>query len=412
MNALSVQCRLSRFGSFSGALSGGGAISALILALGGCASESLVPPGSTETGSDSGMQGSASGGSGTLTQTPGGPVQGSGGSLGSPGLPGGPTTPADGSGGTPAVVDDTTPGGSNPVDVICTGDWSGQEPTQPGMLVDHGSPSALPDNGGDQFRLEGPVWAAGRLYLSQFRKWGDLPPGRILEFDGTSFTEAFAGAGTNGLAVNAQGQLVAASHRIQGLEIYDLAGGSSTPTAIATTGGPTQFNSPNDLTLRGDGNIYFTDPTWQCGNCTGAGSTDAYRVAPDGQVTAIGAPHGQPNGIALSPSGDTLYVAGDNAGVYSYTVDTAGAVSGGSEFAAVTGVDGLAVDCAGNIYLSVHSTGDVKAFSPSGTELITISVGSAITNLAFGGSDAKTLYITRDDGKLQSAAMNVPGLPY
>ena len=269
-----------------------------------------------------------------------------------------------------------------------------------------GTPDALDVNGGDQFRLEGPVWANGALYLSQFRKWGALPPSQILKLEGTSFTPHILDSGTNGLAVDGDGLLVAASHKAQQVVRF---GADNMPTNISMG----SFNSPNDLTLRADGNIYFTDPKWQCDTTCPAVAVNAYRVpAGGGAAEAINPPHTNPNGIALSPDGNTLYISGDSQGIKSYPVDADGKVGTQADFAPITGVDGMTVDCAGNLYAAINGQSRIDVYKPDGMLHGSIAVGSAPTNVAFGGAARTTLYITMDDGSLKSVELDIPGYPY
>lgn len=275
-------------------------------------------------------------------------------------------------------------------------------------------------NNGNSF-LEGPVWIDGALYVSQLRDYGPLNPARILRLDGTSLTEFIADSGTNGLAVRGDGKIVAASQKEQGLVVFDPAAPTTAPSVLVAQYQGAKFNSPNDLVIAENGHIYFTDPDYQCSggpppSPCGQGDRRAYHVTPDGTVTAIDTGHNQPNGIALSPDGATLYIAGDQS-MEKYTVNNAtGAVTSAGQFAETRGVDGLAVDCAGNVYATVHGEGRIEVRSPSGSSLGSIPLGTdrpSVTNAAFGGPDRTTLYITTYAGaQLYSVELNVPGFPY
>ena len=81
------------------------------------------------------------------------------------------------------------------------------------------------------------------------------------------------------------------------------------------------------------------------------------------------------------------------------------------DFATVSSPDGFAVDCAGNLYVASGTPGAIQAFSPSGTKLGSVTVASSLSNMAFGESDGKTLYITAGKA-LYSLDMNLPGYPY
>lgn len=266
--------------------------------------------------------------------------------------------------------------------------------------------------------FEGPVWTGEKLLLS-FIDWaaGGSGPNvsSVLELQGTALVEfrAPANAGTNGMALRADGKVVAASQRTHGLFAFDPANAAASAETIVSTYASAGFNSPNDLTIRADGTIYFTDPDWNCGNrCPqGAGNNRVYRVTATGVAQAIKPPHGKPNGIALSPDGNTLYVGGDSAGIKQYALAADGTIGAMRDFAALTGVDGMTVDCAGNVYAAVHGAGKVVVFSPGGAALGELSGLARVTNLAFGGAERKTLYITHGLS-LSKVTLEVPGYPY
>lgn len=347
--------------------------------------------------------------------------------------PDAPQEPGTGSGGGtepgPGAPGEENPGGENPgptppgetADTVfqCPSGWSGKTPTLAGKtpsLV--ATASALPDR---QSFLEGPVWIGETLYVSQLGVWGDPAPGRILRLAGDQLEEAVpqAQAGTNGLAVRSDGKLIATSQRAHGILIFDPENLSQTPEIWVDQYEGKGFNSPNDLTVHSNGTLYFTDPDWNCGSdCPqGKGNNRVYRITPAGEVAqAIKPPHGQPNGIALSLDQSKLYVAGDNHGIVSYSLDAEGAISEPPEsFASVTGVDGLTLDCAGNLYVTVHSAGKIAVYTPSGTLHGEITVGNSVTNVAFGGPQNQTLYVTTNNnqnGELMAVELDIPGLPY
>ena len=125
----------------------------------------------------------------------------------------------------------------------------------------------------------------------------------------------------------------------------------------------------------------------------------------------------QPNGIVLSPDGGTLYVGGNGENkIYKYAVQPDGSTGPRSVFVNyVGGPDGGTIDCAGNVYWT-SGDGLVHVYSPNGSQLGTIRSGSSgTTNVAFGGSDRRTLFVTSgrtNDSGLYSVRLNVPGYPY
>lgn len=286
-------------------------------------------------------------------------------------------------------------------------------PCVPGQS--HGDP--LPRNrqaslvrGGFAF-TEGPVWIAGQraLFFTEFRGTGT--DGRVHKYtpsDGR-FSVLVDGVGVNGLAADPDGQIVAGAHDQQRVARLDPATGarSAVPGGDRYQGRP--FNQVNDVVVRGDGNIYFSDPDYQLGGRQGQGVTAFYRLSPAGVVTRIGvAP--QPNGINLSLDGRTLYVASSGgAPLRRYRVAEDGAVDPAGAQVSGLGSDGMTLDCAGNLYLTWQ--GRVHVLAPGGTVLGEITgFQGGTTNVAFGGEDHRTLFITAGGG-LYQIRMAIPGLP-
>ena len=256
--------------------------------------------------------------------------------------------------------------------------------------------------------LEGPQWrtAEGDLLFS------DIPANtiyRLVEPDTiTPFRNPSDNA--NGLALDTEGRLLAAEHGSRTVT-RTLAGGSREPIAETYMGD--QLNSPNDLEVRSDGTIYFTDPPYGLGGRTReVAFNGVYRLEPDGTLHAEheGAVSSRPNGIALSPDETVLYVADTASGdVTAWDVGTDGSLSGMRHFATTAGgPDGMAVDEWGNLY--VTSSAGVEVFAPDGTEWGTLTVPMQPANCGFGGDDLMTLYVTAREG-LYRVAMPVRGIP-
>ena len=166
---------------------------------------------------------------------------------------------------------------------------------------------------------------------------------------------------------------------------------------------------PLRISVRSDDNVYFTD----------ANEARAfYRVSPGGQLSgpfnssnATNAP-GNPNGILLSPDENTLYVSnvfGRSISAFTLLADGAVDPASGVIFADETGntADGMAIDCAGNLYLGTDS--GVEVYSPNGDFVGDVPTGYA-SNVTFGGADRRTLFVT-SQGSLKSVTLGVPGLP-
>jgi gluconolactonase len=264
----------------------------------------------------------------------------------------------------------------------------------------------------DQDRLyEGAVWKDDALYLSDFVHNGAFPS-RIRRFtppDG--WVTVVGDSGSNGLALDLEGNLIAATHDRKQVARVDLGDGTRTPLVSTYDGAP--FNSPNDLVMAADGSLYFTDPDYQRKAAPGGQpKTRVYRHHA-GTTTVVDDSLHNPNGIALSPDGATLYVAGgtgDGDVLRAYALHD-GAPGKGRDLALISGGDGLAVDCLGNVYVTEHGEQRVRVFSPNGDVLATIRVDANITNAAFGGKDRRTLFLT-GAASLWSIELPVAGLPY
>jgi gluconolactonase len=264
--------------------------------------------------------------------------------------------------------------------------------------------------------LEGPVWVESQKAL-YFCEGGASPTtGSIQKYTpaDNKFTPFVTNVGIGGLAMDAQGMLVAASYDKRTLTRFDPATGQRTdvPGGSMYMGQP--FDEVNDVVVRSDGNIYFSDPNYA--TPPGTMATAFYRLSPPPQsmVTRITTAKNS-NGIALSPDGAWLYLSTTDGGpaMQRFAVNADGSVAAkGTNWTDPTS-DGMAVDCAGNLYLSdAGQTNLIRVISPTDQPLGTVSgLGSGyVTNSAFGGTDRKTLYITTSVA-LYKIALNVPGFP-
>ena len=156
-----------------------------------------------------------------------------------------------------------------------------------------------------------------------------------------------------------------------------------------------RLNAPNDVVVRRDGNVYFTDPAF--GNQEDTRELDfngVFRVTPRGQIEAIAKWKTRPNGLALSSNGRTLYVSdSDSQSIHAFDLDRAGAASNDRVvISKIPGVPaGLRTDEMGNIYVAAKG---VLVYSPEGELVRTIAIQETPSNLAFGDADFSTLYVT------------------
>jgi gluconolactonase len=156
-----------------------------------------------------------------------------------------------------------------------------------------------------------------------------------------------------------------------------------------------RLNAPNDVVVRRDGNIYFTDPAF--GSQQDSQELDffgIFRVTPRGVVEAIARWKTRPNGIALSENGRTLYVTdSDSQTIHAFDLANNGTATNDrvvvSKIVGVPG--GLRLDEDDNIFVAARH---VFVYSPKGELIRTIEFGETPSNLAFGDADFRTLYVT------------------
>ncbi len=322
-------------------------------------------------------------------------------------------SPVDG-GGSDAGADDAgaeLDGGTGPTSVCPVGS-DALELELDGVSLTRVSGVPIDDGFAPGFSIvEGPVFFDGALHVSHFAG-GNTPASRVYRVAASGeVTIAFSMAGTNGLAIGADGRLFGASH-VQGAIVrFDPGSPTAAPTPVVTGFGGTRFNTPNDLVFRSDGQIYLSDPDWQAPSPRPQAQERAYRVDLEGNVTAIPGAPDKPNGVALSLDERTLYVTGSN-GMRRFALAEDGAIAGEAQnVGAVSGgLDGIGRDCAGNLY--VTGGNQVVILDRELNRIGALSAPGA-TNAAFGGSDRRTLYVTAlgDARGVYSARLNVPGLP-
>ncbi|NUM56573.1 MAG: SMP-30/gluconolactonase/LRE family protein [Candidatus Hydrogenedentes bacterium] len=248
---------------------------------------------------------------------------------------------------------------------------------------------------------EGPVWIpSGGLVFS------DIPANRIYRVDKTIFREP--SNNSNGLVIDTQGRLIACEHGSRSVTRTEKDG---TITTIASTFDGKKLNSPNDATVRADGTIFFTDPPY--GVKQEERELDfqgVYAILPDGRVSSVAPDFIKPNGIGLSPDGNTLYVA-DTEGSHIRAFDVAkdGSLSNNRVFCELPHPDGMAIDQKGYVWCTA---GDgVRVYSPKGELVHTVVVPQVPANCGFGDADGMTLYITARTG-LYKVRCATPGLGF
>jgi len=247
---------------------------------------------------------------------------------------------------------------------------------------------------GDFQFIEGPIW-----HPDGFLLFSDIPANIIYKFASNQQVEVFRrpSGKANGNTLDKENRLLTAEHENRRVSRTEKDGKVIT---LADRYEGKRLNSPNDLVVKSDGSIYFTDPSYGISKeQQELGFYGVYRLASDGKLTLLVKDLVLPNGIAFSPDEQKLYVNNSEARYIAvYDVKPDGTVTNERLFADLKdasqgGVpDGLKVDLEGNVYST--GPGGVWIFSPDGKLLGKISVPETATNLAWGESDRKTLYIT------------------
>ncbi|MFM2422331.1 MAG: hypothetical protein RL291_861 [Pseudomonadota bacterium] len=256
-------------------------------------------------------------------------------------------------------------------------------------------------------------WTEGPAYFpaGRYLVFSDIPNDRIMRFDETSgvvsvFREP--ARNTNGHTVDQSGRLISCEHRGRGVSRTEHDGRVS---MLATQFGGKRFNSPNDVVVKSDGSIWFTDPTYGIDSdyegdaaASEIGTCNVYRLDPaTSEITAVISDRVRPNGLAFSPDERVLYVSDTGAShvenhpraITAYTVSGDGRSVSRPRTVAVSDVgffDGFRCDVHGNIWTSA---GDgARCYAPDGTHLGTVKVPEMVSNVCFGGLKRNRLFIT------------------
>lgn len=262
---------------------------------------------------------------------------------------------------------------------------------------------------------EGPIWIKDGGYLL----FSDIPRNSIMKWkqgEGislfmkpsgyTGVTDYGREPGSNGLTVDREGNLILCEHGDRRVSRLLKNGGKKT---LADSYQGKRLNSPNDVIVKSNGDIYFTDPPYGMPNRENDPRREldifgVYRVKPNGDITLLVSDLKKPNGLAFSPDEKFLYVAQSDpqrAIWMKYPVKDDGTLGEGKLFFDVTDQvnklpglpDGLKIDRNGNVFAT--GPGGIYVFDPSGKLLGRIDTGQKTANCNWG-DDGSTLYITAD----------------
>jgi gluconolactonase len=244
---------------------------------------------------------------------------------------------------------------------------------------------------------EGPVWFTEGKYLF----FSDIPANKILKLSSDGQVAIFRqpSGNSNGLTRDREGRLIACEHSNRRVTRTENDGSI---TVLADKFQGKKLNSPNDVVVKSDGSIYFTDPRY------GINSDEqeqpfngVFRISPDrSEITVVADDFESPNGLAFSPDEKKLYIDDSSPlrrHLRVFGVEVDGTLSNGKIFCDMNismpgSPDGMKVDVNGNLYCT--GAGGVWVFDAEGTHLGTIALPEQPSNCAWGDDDWRSLYIT------------------
>jgi gluconolactonase len=277
------------------------------------------------------------------------------------------------------------------------------------------------DCGGDEYvevlhrggrKSEGPAYfAAGRFLV-----WSDIPNDRMLRWDETTgevgvFRQPSGFA--NGNTIDRQGRLVTCE---QGNRRVTRTEPDGSITVLADAYDGKRLNSPNDVVVRSDDSIWFTDPRYGItGDYEGhdaeseIGADHVYRIDPDsGDVSIVADDFVRPNGLAFSADETELYVVETRLrSIRRFDVGVGGALSGGEEFASGW-FDGIRLDTRGRVWAA--SIDGLHCYDPDGSLLGRLRTPEGVSNLTFGGPQRNHLFVTTNAGDVYSIRVTFTGV--
>lgn len=236
--------------------------------------------------------------------------------------------------------------------------------------------------------VDGLAWSRGGFLVA-----ADVRQRKILRFDSGAHPHVLRDndGGASGLAYDTQGRLYICESETRRVTRLDEKGKLET---LAESSQGKKFNAPNDIVVRKDGHVYFTDPAF--GSANDSRELDFYgvwHIRPKGDLEPVARWQTRPNGIALSPDGKTLFVTdSDRHAVVAFDVDRAGNAANQRDVVKnVAGVPGgIRTDVDGRFYVAAKG---VSVYSPGGKLQRTLLESENASNCAFGGGELEWLFI-------------------
>lgn len=251
---------------------------------------------------------------------------------------------------------------------------------------------------------EGPaVDKDGVLYAVNFSKEGTI--GKIIPSSAKTevFVELENRSVGNGIRFSSSGDMFIADYVNHNVLKVDMA-----TKQLSVFAHEPLMSQPNDLAIDGKNRIYASDPNWK------ASTGRIWRIDLDGKATLLEEKMGTTNGIEVSPGDKFLYVNESvQKKVWAYDLNADGGISNKRlliEFPDF-GMDGMRCDAEGNLYITRYGKGTIVKVSPSGKILEEIAlIGKKPSNIAFGGNDGRTAYVTlQDQGNIETFRVDKPG---
>ncbi len=266
---------------------------------------------------------------------------------------------------------------------------------------------------GDMKFTEGPAWIPSQKKLI----FSDIPNSKLMQWTADKGLSEFRKSEqANGNKLDLEGRIISCQHGARNIIRIDNDG---SVTVLADKFDGKRFNSPNDVAVKSDGTLWFTDPPWGLNESPDLPGDWVFKLDPKtGKVEPVIKELAMPNGIVFSPDESRIYVAdtGGHAkhpdkafhnlppGIHCYQISKDGQI-GKKLFVIPEGSDGMAMDKEGNLYATHEG---VNIYNPDGKKIGRIEVPEGPANVCFGGDDYKTLFITARTS-LYSVQTLVPG---